>query len=47
VQVRIKEAHSFGRFFVCGPPVMNELFDRTFDSMIISEELSRTQVEVM
>lgn len=33
--------------YVCGPPVMNELFDRTIDSLINQQVLERSMVEVL
>ena len=33
--------------YVCGPPVMNELFDRTIESLIQQQALERSMVEVL
>jgi NAD(P)H-flavin reductase len=47
-QVYIKKKESkLNKIYVCGPPVMAELFDRTLDQMIATKDLSRSQVEVM
>lgn len=47
VEVRKKEAGGLKKVYVCGPPVMSELFDRTLDSLIATNMLAREQVEVM
>ena len=33
-QVAIQKATRLNKIYVCGPPVMNELFDRTLDSLV-------------
>jgi NAD(P)H-flavin reductase len=35
------------RAYVCGPPPMNELFDRTIDSLVQQQVLSRSIIEVL
>ena len=35
------------KIFVCGPPSMNELFDRTIEPLIQSKIVSRSQVDIL
>ena len=48
-QFQIRTGETIEKVWVCGPPVMNELFDRTFESMINEGELKlyRQQLELM
>jgi hypothetical protein len=48
-QIQIRSSETIERIWVCGPPVMNELFDKTFEEMRQEGELklNRQQVEIM
>ena len=48
-QFQIRTGETIEKVWVCGPPVMNELFDRTFESMINEGELKlyRQQLDLM
>ncbi|TNV83374.1 hypothetical protein FGO68_gene16314 [Halteria grandinella] len=35
------------KIYVCGPPMMNEMFDRKFEQLIKNKQLMRNEVEVM
>lgn len=46
-QIEIRQKENLTKAYVCGPPVMGELFDRVFDSMINRRSLRSSQVHVM
>ena len=45
--VEIWKKEGLTKAYVCGPPVMNELFDRTIDSLIQQRQLDRSVIEVL
>ena len=42
-----KKSETLSKVYVCGPPPMNELFDKTLTDMIREGDLNGSQVEVM
>lgn len=48
-QFKIRDGETISKVWVCGPPVMNEVFDRTFETMRNEGELtlSKSSVEIM
>ena len=48
-QFKIRAGETISKVWVCGPPVMNEVFDRTFESMRNEGELtlSKSSVEIL
>ena len=46
-QVKIHSKDDLAKIYVCGPPMMSETFDRTFDTMIREDQLKSSQVEIM
>lgn len=47
VEIRQKADNGLAKIYVCGPPVMGEQFDRTFEFMIMNNQLDRNIVTVM
>jgi hypothetical protein len=45
--VEIWQKEGLSKAYVCGPPVMNELFDRTIESLIQQNLLERSVIEVL
>ncbi len=45
--IEIWQKEGLTKAYVCGPPVMNELFDRTIESLISQQVLDRSIVEVL